>query len=176
MWHLRLSAHCLLYRCEAAHSATLRAGCDRDQAQAKAQVAASRAAVAWGMQEEDAIWTTAFCTGKLTCDLAVADGLQPHEVAQIASSAASQMARAEAERGMQGLEDAAMEAGKAAARVGLDLGMGEQTSYEVAAATAAEMAEGLASAAWKRVMESTLWMCGWQCPHNSSRDLRVDLA
>ena len=56
-------------------------------------------------QEEDVIWTTAFCTGKLTCDLAVAawqqyacvcvckripvhgikestsqaDGLQPHE-------------------------------------------------------------------------------------------------
>ncbi|CAE7513955.1 unnamed protein product [Symbiodinium sp. CCMP2456] len=197
---------------KAAHSATLRAGCDRDealyrvllsfsvaprpQAEAKAQVAASRAAVAWGMQGPFALFchVTAHRTswfqarGGYHLDHGIlhgeahADGLQPHEVAQIASTAVSQMARAEAERGMQGLEDAAMEA--LACRVCCDVharndvfgrlarlprglvwiwvrslsdrhaaarfcacfflrsrGMSEQTSYEVAAATAAEMAE-----------------------------------
>ncbi|CAJ1457908.1 unnamed protein product [Effrenium voratum] len=119
--------------------------------------AAKAAAVAFGVAGERANWIAAVSAGRLVGEAMIFEGQQPYQMAKLASAARSQLAIAEAERGMQRLEDAALEAGRAAHRLAVELGMGEDGALDATAVCASQLAEDFAAAAWKSLEQVAAW-------------------
>ena len=123
--------------------------------EALAAKAAKAAGFAWGLREDEVLWVSGMCVGRLVCEKSVEEGMLPHEVAREKATARSQIALVEVEKGQQRLEDAALEGGLAAHRIALH--HEDLRAVEISAASAASMAEALASAAWKAMEEVAAW-------------------